>query len=187
MDYLLYISIVVFACFTTYYLFLFLKYKSKNQLQAAKIVQLYLDKQFIGRILSTIFDSNKSEEEKIVRIFDDIKEYYDFEDIILYNMQDRLHSPFPESYNKGIIIKYINQNLKEILSDIKYSKFIIKPFIDNKHKYTLYILSLSEVKDGEFAIFVHNGDYNLNTLDIDTFRHSIQIILSGILSRKIFH
>ncbi|MBP7190135.1 MAG: hypothetical protein KA998_02690 [Rickettsiaceae bacterium] len=189
MNYFFWISIfVILSSILLYSIVLTINYRNKNRKQNARLIQLYLNKQFVMRLLKISSEKVPVYEDKILDVISDIKEYFQFEDVILYkeDLGREEESPEPGIYRQNLISKYVTDRIEYIEENIDIRGFDIQKIDSEKLKCIIYIIPAENVENIKYIIFSHSFEDKLNTDDIDVLCNPIRIILSGLLSRKMF-
>ncbi len=103
-----------------------LHYFSHFNHQNLKIINLYLERKLINKLLSIITDH--SIQDTLEEILDLLKEYYQFEEIVVYNPSNKLtinKISYKNSHLKTIIQEYVNKNYSEINDNLSKNEIII--------------------------------------------------------------
>lgn len=188
-HFVLIFSITTLVSVLIYFVVLACSYRNKYKQQSARMIQLYLNKQFLGRLLRIAAAKNDVYEDKILDIMSDIKEYFQLDDILLYKSRvDRgSELPMPGVYKQSLITQYVDANIEGIEHSIKMSGISVKEIDEKKLQAILYIVPAHFVDGIKYIIFVHSAEGQLNMNDIEILCNPIRIILSGMLSRKMFY
>lgn len=167
-------------CAFGYYFYAFNRSKAKFNIQTAKLVQLYLEKQFITRIFRMLARS-KNEGQAFFDIVLNIKEYFQLDDIIFYNpLLEFKIDALPGVYKRNVIIQYIDQHKEEIFQLLKRKKVVIEKMETEKLSSILYIITLQDDRLDKLVIFVQHGQDELNASDLETLSHSISVVLASM-------
>lgn len=175
---------VLLSCALVYCIYALDQLKVKLNLQTAKLVQLYLDKQFITRIFRMLARS-KNEGQAFFDIMSNIKEYFQLDDIIFYNSAFGVKvDVLPGVYKRNMIVQYVDQHQSEILKLLKSKKVVIEKMETDRISSTLYIVALEDDKFDKLVIFVQYGEDGLNISDLETLSCSISVILATIDKKR---
>jgi len=94
-------------------------YKSELEQQNAKLLQVYLDKKFISKLISSVVEANVAAKDILSDLVYEIKEYFHFTDIIIYSDGEISYDPAPGVYIKNIVTKYLKDHEGDIKSKIE--------------------------------------------------------------------
>lgn len=159
------------------------KKKAKLTNQTAKLVQLYLDKQFITKILRMLVYSNDNNE-MFTQILKNIKEYFELDDVIFYNLSDKPGIELsPKVFGSNNITQYVNDNQQEIVQSLEFNKVFIKKVTIQNRDLILYIVGLEDESPNTLVLFIQYSRYSreeLNSHDLDTLSNAIRVVLSDI-------
>jgi hypothetical protein len=158
-------------------------YKEKIHKQNVQLIKLYLDRKFITKLLSALGDSD-SAQDVLETLIDDVKEYFQMDDAIIYSPDLEGTLPSPGVYHRSMIIEYMKDNSESITRSLKEEKIVIDTLCNKAFKAALYIMSLS--RDGKSLIVFaqHNGRATLDNYEIETLNNSIIGILSSAFKIK---
>ncbi len=170
----------------TYCFVCLLQYKSKLNIQTTKLVQLYLDKQFITRIFRMLAGS-KDDSQSFFEIIANIKEYFQLDDIMFFNASTKPKIDVsPGVFKRNIITGHVKQNLKQIVKSLELKKMAIEEIDIEKLETILYIVALEDDAPDTLVIFVRYGNDKLDSSDLETLSNSIKLILSVMEKKQSF-
>lgn len=159
------------------------KYKSKLNTHTAKLVQLYLDKQFITRILRMLAYS-KDDNQSFFEITSNIKEYFQLDDILFHNLSTKPQIDVsPGVFKRNIITQYVNDHQKEIIKSLEFKKMIIEKINISELEATLYIIALDDDQPNMIILFVQYDNNKLDASDLETLSNAIKVVLS-VMNKK---
>lgn len=158
-------------------------YKEKIHKQNMQLIKLYLDRKFITKLLSALGDSNNTQD-VLEPLIDDVKEYFQMDDAIIYSPDLEQTAPLPGVYHRSMILEYMKDNNESIMRTLRAEKIVIDTFCKNAFKAALYIMSLS--RDGKILIVFtqHSGRATLDNYEIETLNNAIIGILSSAFRIK---
>lgn len=183
-DGFLWYLIVGLSCALIYCVYVLNQSKVKLNIQTAKLVQLYLDKQFITRIFRMLARS-KDEGQAFFDIMLNIKEYFQLDDIIFYNpISGSKIDALPGVYKRNIIIQYIDKRQEEVYRLLKKKKVVIENMDTDRISCMLYIVALEDDAPEKLVIFVQYGQDELNSSDLETLSYSISVVLSTMDKKR---
>lgn len=188
MNYTIYLSSICFILVVglVYSILLINQYKQKYDHQSSKLIQTYLNKEFITRVLNIIMNDSTSHSDKILIIMAKIKEYFDLDEIILYNQNSHTEINYSGTFVSNIIRDYIEQNIRSISDSLKNKCIDIRTMNNENTNFSLYIIPIEDNSKVTFVVFAQsNKGGSLNSGDLETLSNPIRIILSAIFSKKI--
>ena len=160
------------------------KYKSKLNTHTAKLVQLYLDKQFITRILRMLAYS-KDDNQSFFEITSSIKEYFQLDDILFYNLSTKPQIDVsPGVFKRNVITQYVYDHQKEIINSLEFKKMIIEEINIGELEAMLYIIALDDDQPNTIILFVQYDNNKLDSSDLETLSSAIKVVLSVMNKKK---
>lgn len=175
-------GLALMSCCLAYLIILVRECKVKLSTQNVQLIQLYLDKKFIDKLLNAVVDVNKGAENVIERMLSDIKEYFHLDDIVIYNPTKIVHEPVPGIYLRTVIAEHIKDNKKEIFEALSSNSIIFEKIENDRIRCAVYIIALPVADKQEVIAFVHNPDAPLERHEIDTLAKSIRGVLTAALN-----
>lgn len=170
------------ACCLAYLIILVRDCKIKLSMQNVQLIQLYLDKKFIDKLLNIVTEANKRADDALEDILSDIKEYFHLDDIVIYNPNKATHDPTPGVYLRNIVAEYIKNNQNAIFEAFAESNIVVENIENERIRCALYMLLLPVANKQQVVAFVHNPDAPLERYEIDTLAKSIRGILTAALN-----
>ena len=171
-----------------YCIFLINQYKTRYDHQSSKLIQTYLNKEFVTRVLNIMVSSTESRKDKIIMLISKIKDYFDLDEIVFYNTEDYINDIHHGTFYRNIIRQYIDENICSISEALSTNSIDIRKMKYDKIHFMLYIIPIENNSKMKCIVFVQNNqDSILNSRDIDTLSKPIRIILSAIFAKKIFY
>ena len=175
-----YIDLIVLClvCTTIVLVFKLQLYKAQLHRQNVQLISLHLDTKFIANILKKINQRDVSVSDIRQDIIDQVKEYFQLDDIMLYNEDSTYVDIARNVYIRSTISKYIANNLEEITQALSTSKSIIKHIIIHERTVVLYITSAYYTKPLSLMIFIQYGKEHLASHEINTLCGTVVHLLS---------
>lgn len=166
-------SAILLQAFTLYKLY---TYRVLLEEKNLKLIQFYLDMKFIWQCISQTL-SNTSTMSACNKLIDSIKDYYSFEDLIVFGSNS-----FPCKEEGGVVRKdvmnYISQNKLRIKEFLKGHDFFIEDFWYQEINYNLYITSASNSSkiDNGFIIGIDRNQHTLSRNEMVCLENSINLL-----------
>lgn len=181
----LYIGAIIILLATSFYCITsLLRYKTRFNTQTAKLVQLYLDKQFITRIFRMLAIS-KNDKSSFVEIITNIKEYFQLDDIIFYKLLTKQDVEIsPGVFKRNIITQYVSDHKTKIMELLEFRKMVIEKFKIGALDAMIYIVALEDNNPETLILFTQYSNDELDSSDLETLSNSIRVILSVLNKKK---
>ncbi len=189
MDYAIYLSSICFILLLglLYSVLLLNQYKQKYDRQSSKLIQTYLNKEFITRILNIILNDYTSNEDKISILISKIKEYFDLDEVVLYHPDTPMNQRGNITFHSSIIRSYIDSNISVISNALKTKRIDVRTIQHENIYFILYIIPIESNVKVKFVIFAQsNRDGPLNSSDLEILSNPIRIILSAIFRNNTY-
>lgn len=176
------VSLVLMSCCVAYLVILVRDYKIKLSTQSVQLIQLYLDKKFIDKLLSVVTEANQRSSDALEDMLSDIKEYFHLDDIVIYNPNKVANEPTPGVYLRNIVAEHIKNNKDAIFKAFLESNIIVEKIENERIRCAVYMLSLPVASKQHVVAFVHNPDVPLERYEMDTLAKSIRGVLTVMLN-----
>lgn len=167
-----FVVVVLFIVAMVYLVGAVCKYHYRVSKQNMRIMQLYLDQEFIAKLLSI---ANSTSSSNISALATSIYEYYQLNNIIFYDTSK--HEPLYQHVKNSRFVSFIRNSEVEMLR--APNGF----YIDNNDK-RMYIFAPGKNSESKVvAILVKNIGENLDKQDIKT----IESVINKIIQLFIYH
>jgi hypothetical protein len=126
--------------------------------------------------------SSSSVLEACQRLIESIKDYYDFEDLIILNSKPVFIESKNTILNKDII-DYVSQTSLRINELLKSSNFFVESFCHHGVRYNLYITSVADIRDRDNAgliIGIDKAPEELSKNELLSLENSINLLKLNI-------
>lgn len=188
MNYIIYLSTICFILFLglVYSVLLLSQYKQRYDKQSSKLIQTYLNKEFITRVLNIILSDDTSNDDKISILVAKIKEYFDLDEVIFYNPDESPIKRGHATLYRATVRAYMDVNDSVISSALKTKYIDVRTMQSENISFVLYIIPIENNARVKFVIFTQsNRDGILNSCDLEMLSNPIRIILSAMFRKNI--
>ena len=182
MEYAQCLYILLLLAILVYLVKLVFTYKSQIHKQHLKLIEYHLDKQLITKLVENVIESDTNSLGEIVTL---IKNYYQLEDLLFYDIASDAFINLPDASNSINLVKaYIQKNRHAILEKAKKCQLIIRKL--NNNACNLYILHSNyhqKLNNDMLVIFVKDKLISLEKHELSMMKTVINDILALLLRR----
>ncbi len=170
------LSYFMFMIILVYCILAIREQKKKYHQQSLCIIQLYLNRELVTKLLKIISTSTISRDDKLVIVLSKIKEYFDLDEIILFNPNDSTNY-----YGYGKINETIVNLYNAIFHTLKNNAIDIRKINIEGTECFLYTISVENSMKFKYIIFMQKRlDMVFNKEDIHTLSDSVKVLLSTL-------
>lgn len=167
---------------TSYFLLFYLLFKLKKSVNEknVRLIQYYLDMKFINKsLLGNLNVSNPSVFCK--KLIDDIKEYYNLEDIIIID-SIRMVNDERNTALRAKVIDYIADNIQFIEQQLQDKEFLTVTIGYNVNRCVLHISSImpQQINDG-LIICIENSPSLLSENEVASLENILNLLKTRLV------
>ncbi len=155
-----------------YLVYLIYCYISQTKCQNLKLVQFYLDRKFITKLISIMLNEKESHQ----MILHDVKEYFQLKDVIIYPLKDKQQN---QDVTELEVLNYLDKNITSIKKGLFGKEFIVKEISD---EIEIYLAQLNNTQS--IAVFIKSKHNGLNKYEVDMLISAATPIIAMSLLRQ---